>query len=146
MFNKGTLISYSRVLEVNPNTGEIEWEYMGDPPNSFYSSVGSGAQRLPNGNTLICEQTRGRFLEVTPAKEKVWEFINPFRFEDKSPTALRLCNQAYRAYRYGLDYEGLKGRDLNPDRVEWTLREMLLWKERAAQEDRGRRDSSRRIE
>jgi len=142
---KGTVISYSRVVEVNPNTGEIEWEYMSDPPNSFYSSVGSGAQRLPNGNTLISAQTQGRFFEVTPEKEKVWEYINPFYFEDKAPTALGLCNQACRVYRYGPDYEGLKGRELNPDKVEWTLREMPMWKERAAQEHRGRRDSSRSI-
>jgi len=34
---------------------ELYWTYEADPPQSFYSSFISGAQRLPNGNTLICE-------------------------------------------------------------------------------------------
>jgi hypothetical protein len=31
------------------------------------------AQRLPNGNTLINEASFGRFFEVTPQGETVWE-------------------------------------------------------------------------
>jgi len=135
---KGTVINYSRVLEVNPNTGGIEWEYMDDPPHHFYSSVSSGAQRLPNGNTLIYELARGRLFEVTPEKERVWEFFNPFYFEDDRPTKLGLSNRVSRATRYGPDYSGLKGRELNPDRVELTLREIPMWKERAARGRRGR--------
>ena len=37
-----------------------------------------GQERLPNGNTLICESLMGRFLEVTMDGEVVWEFVNPF--------------------------------------------------------------------
>ena len=39
----------------------------------------SGAQRLPNGNTLITESDGGRALEVTPDRRIVWEFFNPHR-------------------------------------------------------------------
>ncbi|HJP05426.1 MAG: hypothetical protein QGG67_07840 [Gammaproteobacteria bacterium] len=34
---------------------------------------------LPNGNTLITESDRGRLLEVSPAGEIVWEYVNPDR-------------------------------------------------------------------
>jgi hypothetical protein len=51
------------------------WQYM-DPNNktNFYAMNISGAQRLPNGNTLICEGSSGHFFEVTSDNEIVWEF------------------------------------------------------------------------
>ena len=64
---------YSRILEFNPVTLERVWEYTN---KGFYSNVISGAQRLPNGNTLICEGTTNRIFEVTAKKEKVWEIKN----------------------------------------------------------------------
>jgi hypothetical protein len=36
------------------------------------------AQRLPNGNTLVCESSFGRFFEVTKDGEIVWEYVNLF--------------------------------------------------------------------
>jgi len=135
---QGMVISYSRILEVNPNTGEIEWEYMDDPPSNFYSTFGGGCQRLPNGNTLITEPAGGRIFEVTPEKDKVWEFNNPFYFEDKTPARMGFCNRVGGGHRYAPDYEGLKELELNPDRVELTLREIPMWRERAALEPRGR--------
>jgi hypothetical protein len=53
----------------------LAWRYRGD---GFYSSNISGAQRLPNGNTLICEGASGRIFEVTCAGDVVWEYVNPF--------------------------------------------------------------------
>ena len=35
-----------------------------------------GAQRLPNGNTLITESDAGRVFEVTEGGDIVWEFVN----------------------------------------------------------------------
>jgi hypothetical protein len=61
----------SRVLEINPVTLELVWSYA-DP--GLYSSNISGAQRLPNGNTLITEGARGRLLEVTKEGKTVWEY------------------------------------------------------------------------
>jgi hypothetical protein len=37
----------------------------------------SGAQRLANGNTLICAGETGRIVEMTPESEVVWEYLNP---------------------------------------------------------------------
>jgi hypothetical protein len=77
IYDNGVVREFSRVIEVNPMTGEIEWEYRGDPPESFYSATRGAAQRLPNGNTLICHSTDGRVFEVTPTGETVWEWLNP---------------------------------------------------------------------
>ena len=115
-------LSYSRVLEVNPKTNKIEWEYTDPNTASFYSCICSNAQRLPNGNTLICESIKGRILEVTPDKEKVWEYISPY-FGYFHRHNIGWSNMMYRAYRYGPDYEGLKGRALDPGRFEWIFRE-----------------------
>ncbi len=75
---------YSRVVEFDPITLELVWEYSalkadGDRIRAcrFYSRPWSSAQRLPNGNTLICEGAGGRLFEVTPEPEIVWEFISP---------------------------------------------------------------------
>ena len=54
------------------------WSYTADPPSSFYASYISGAHRLPDGNTLICDGPAGRFFEVTPEKETMWQYINPY--------------------------------------------------------------------
>src|SRR5262249_44053306 len=35
-------------------------------------------RRLPNGNTFIDEGMNGRFFQVTPAGEIVWEYVSPY--------------------------------------------------------------------
>ncbi len=52
------------------------WSY--SDPERFFSFFISGCQRLPNGDTLICSGKQGRFFEVTPAGEIVWEYWNPY--------------------------------------------------------------------
>jgi len=97
---------YSRVVEFDPVTYEIVWEYMkavrhGDKivelgANAFSSPYIGSAQRLPNGNTLIDEGSDGIMIEVTPEKEVVWEFINPIdnpKLQDVQKLSV------YRAYR-----------------------------------------------
>jgi hypothetical protein len=77
IFDNGTHRSYSRVIELDPVTLEVTWEYRADPPESFHSKWRGSSQRLPNGNTLICETDRGHVFEVTASGETVWEFWNP---------------------------------------------------------------------
>jgi Arylsulfotransferase (ASST) len=72
----------SRVIEFDPLTGGIAWQYAGDAQRPFYSGVRSAQERLANGNTLITESEGGRLFEVTPAGEIVWEYINPARGGD----------------------------------------------------------------
>lgn len=95
---------YSRVLEFDPITLKIIWQYtpleqgslLFTDASKFYSSYISSAQRLPNGNTLITEGSDGHLLEVTPEHEIVWEYINPYfrNIAGKFST-----NMVYRAYR-----------------------------------------------
>jgi outer membrane protein assembly factor BamB len=73
----------SRILEFNPSTMEITWQYAGTAEEPFESDVRASQERLANGNTLITEETRGRILEVTPDGETVWEFVNPVRAEGR---------------------------------------------------------------
>ncbi len=55
------------------------WSYTAPNKKDFYSWFISGAQRLPNGNTLINSGAVGIVFEVTPEKETVWKFSNPFK-------------------------------------------------------------------
>jgi hypothetical protein len=53
------------------------WSYTAPTKGEFFSSFISGAQRLANGNTLICSGANGTVFEVTPKKEVVWKYLNP---------------------------------------------------------------------
>ena len=112
-------VSHSRVIEIDPSDNHIAWEFRGEPPISFFSYHISGSERLPNGNTLICEGAPGRIFEVTPAKEIVWEYINPFlgiSGYGVGGTASGQANSVFRAHRYGPDHPALAGKDLDPAR------------------------------
>jgi hypothetical protein len=85
----------SRVLEINPTTLELVWSYTGP---RFFSTNISGAQRLPNGNTLITEGAPGRLLEVTADRRVVWEYIYPV-FSGPNQ-----ANAVYRGYRVPYDW------------------------------------------
>jgi len=74
IFDNGSRRNASRAIEVDATTNEIGWTYEAD---DFFTELRGGAQRLPNGNTLITESDRGRAAEVTTAGEVVWEFWNP---------------------------------------------------------------------
>lgn len=109
---------HSRSVEIDPATDEIVWEYKANPPSDFFSSHSSGNERQPNGNTVIVETDKGRAFEVTREGEIVWEFVNP-RY---APFIGRSCNMIWRFHRYAPDYQGLKGKDLNPARFPWLNR------------------------
>ena len=76
-------VGRSRILQLDPETLEVTWEYEGTDFAPFESDVRASQQRLTNGNTLITEETGGRLLEVTPGGEIVWEYYNPVRAEGR---------------------------------------------------------------
>lgn len=89
---------------------EPAWTF--SEPDKLFSPFISGAQRLPNGNTLICEGARGRVIEVTHAGEIVWDFYNPLGGEitpakqaGKAP-----AKALFRATRIPKDHPGLAGK------------------------------------
>ena len=57
---------------------DYTWSYTANPPNSFYSYYCGDALRLKDGDTLICDGVAGKFFEVTPEKDIVWQYINPY--------------------------------------------------------------------
>jgi hypothetical protein len=69
----------SRVLEIDPATGGVAWQFTGSEEKPFSSAECGTAQRLSNGNTVITESEAGRAFEITPEGESVWEFVSPFR-------------------------------------------------------------------
>jgi hypothetical protein len=87
---------FSRVIEIEVPTKQIVWKYQEKREYEFFSPRISNAQRLPNGNTLICEGDFGRLFEVTNNCELVWEYVNPYFGE--GPNGLN--NRVFRAYRY----------------------------------------------
>jgi hypothetical protein len=95
---------YSRVLQIDPITLEITWQYTPEEEghalfadgSKFYSPYISSAQRLPNGNTLITQGSDGRVFEVTADHEIVWEYINPYY---NNIGGQFKTNMVYRAYR-----------------------------------------------
>jgi outer membrane protein assembly factor BamB len=88
----------SRVIEFDPGTNQIVWQYAGDDGNFFYSPIRSAQQQLPNGNLLVTESCAGRLLEVTRAGEVVWEFRNPAQLDSDDRYIAVLCGaERYRA-------------------------------------------------
>jgi len=77
IFDNGLARGWSRVVEVDPMTRRIVWQYRAAEPETFFTLTRGASQRLPNGNTLIAQSGRGRAFEVTRAGEIVWEFLNP---------------------------------------------------------------------
>jgi hypothetical protein len=102
------------------------WQYVAPVASTFFAPIISGAQRLPNGNTLINEGTEGHFFEVTRDKRVVWDYLNPviasgpLNQSEPIPSQSIVgipglsANFVFRAYRYGADYAGLQGKDLTP--------------------------------
>jgi hypothetical protein len=100
IFNNIYKKNASQILEFEPFTQKIIWDYRGDSKNFFYSQTCGSNQRLPNGNTLISETDNGRAFEVTADGHIAWEFLNPYRAGKKNrliaciPEMIRLSPEA----------------------------------------------------
>jgi hypothetical protein len=94
IFDNGVQREYSKIIEIDPVSLETVWEYAGDPPQEFYSPTKGSAQRLPNGNTLVCDGDSGRSFEVTREGDIVWEWLNPALKEGYRGTVYRMIRLA----------------------------------------------------
>jgi hypothetical protein len=115
VFNNGTGRpggNYSSVDEIVPpvdgsgnytsyGPASPTWAYVADTPTDFYAERISGAQRLADGNTLICDGVSGTFFEVTSAGEIVWTYD--------------LGEGVFRVTRYVSSYSGLPDTSPQPD-------------------------------
>ena len=86
------------------NPTSFEWRF---EQEDFYSRVISGAQRLKNGNTLICEGRKGLLHEITVDKRTVWKYSLPIQNKN-----------IFRAYRYPKDYAAFTGKSMERLDVE----------------------------
>lgn len=93
----------SRVIEFDPETQEIVWQYSGTPERPLDSDIRADQQRLANGNTLISESNGGRILEVTREGDVVWEFLNPARETAEQEEYIAIVNLAQRIRQEDLD-------------------------------------------
>jgi hypothetical protein len=95
---------------------DFEWYYTADPPESWVSLFISGAQRQPNGNTLVCDGPFGHVFEVTPDDAIVWEYYQPVTIgSERLPQGDPVSQTSmFRCLRYPADYPGLIGKDLSP--------------------------------
>ena len=90
---------------------------MAPVPTDFSASFISGAHRLSNGNTLICEGPEGHLFEVTDLSVLVWDYINPVSNSGillQGYPGVPTGNSVFRATRYEPSHPGLAGRDLTP--------------------------------
>jgi len=98
-------------------SNQILWIYHTLSNQAFFSHIGSGVQRLPNGNTLICAMTEGHIFEISAEGQLAWEYINPvsgFGIVQVLPDSVPNTNSVFRAYRYSADHPALAGRELTP--------------------------------
>lgn len=102
-----------------------EWTYKAPTVSDFYSKLFSSVQRLPNGNTLICEGTKGKFFEITPDNEIVWEYINP---KTNSGQILQQgddpFSNVFMALKYGEDFPGFTNKNIvagDPIELNFTI-------------------------
>jgi len=101
VFDNGLRRKSSRVLEIDPKSGDIVWRYEGSESAPFYSAYRGGCQKLANGNVLITESEQARAFEVTREGRIVWEF-----FGETLPHAIHKGKQApiYRLTRLERDW------------------------------------------
>ena len=97
------------MIEIDMEKKEIVWQYTSSPVFSMLSAHIAGAERLNNGNTLICEGESGRVLEVTRDGEICWEWVSPFVHNFKGVDVVML----FRAHRYAPDGPELRGRSID---------------------------------
>lgn len=89
-----------------------DWTYQ----TPYFSQIVSNAQRLPNGNTLICNGRPGVVIEIDSNQQIVWKYINPAQANGGIITQgdLGVGNLLFRAYRFAPEHTAFVGKDLTP--------------------------------
>lgn len=90
----------------------FDWSYTS---LEIYSGNLSGAQRLPNGNTLICSGKLGLFVEVDTDGNIIWKYINPVgNTGPVSQGQIPNLNNVFKITRFAPDFAGFAGQELIP--------------------------------
>ncbi|MBK9249432.1 MAG: aryl-sulfate sulfotransferase [Ignavibacteria bacterium] len=93
-----------------------DWQFVDTTDGTFFTSHMSNAERLPNGNTLICNGLLGEFFEVTPKNKIVWKYKNPVMMNGPiaQGTVLPGGSFMFRCSFYPTNYPAFKKRKLIP--------------------------------
>lgn len=92
-----------------------DWIYAANPVTSLFSMVMGSAQRLPNGNTIICNATAGTFLEIDTDGNNLWKYVNPIDQNGNTPQGDQpFMNSCFRVTYLAEDYPGFDGQVLTP--------------------------------
>ncbi len=92
-----------------------DWSYTAPTPTDFYANIISGAQKIANGNVLICSGPQGEFFEVDSNKNLAWKYISPVTaLGIISQDSIPQKNSVFRSPEYAPDYPGLAGHSLTP--------------------------------
>jgi hypothetical protein len=139
-FNNGVNRNFSSVDEIIPpvdvngdytivagsayGPANLTWTHQFTSPDTVYAHDISGAQRLPNGNTIVCAGPFGNLYEITNAGAIVWKYINPVTNTgpltqgDSIPhnpaRPEELMNSIFRVYKYPKTYSAFNGHVLTP--------------------------------
>ena len=73
----------SGVVEFDPRSRRIDWDYHGQSNRLLSSQTRSCQQQLGNGNVLVTEADHGRIVEIDRNGKIVWEYLHPLRAEDE---------------------------------------------------------------
>jgi hypothetical protein len=76
---------YARDTKGGFEQAKLVWSYTAPKKKDFYSFFISGAQRLPNGHTLICSGANGTVFEIAPDNEIVWKYVSPVKGAGPGP-------------------------------------------------------------
>ncbi|MEO4042951.1 aryl-sulfate sulfotransferase [Hoeflea sp. CAU 1731] len=103
-YRPGIAVPYSRIVEIDPRTNTVVWEYSDPMKPSFFSPYMGSVQPLANGNLHITESAMGRLFEVTRSGEVVWEYVVP-EFNEYPAGGARtyapgLHNSVFQSFRY----------------------------------------------
>lgn len=77
VFNNNSHRAFSTIVQIDPKTYQSEVIFNGEK-EKFYSWMRGKHQRLSSGHLVITSPQQGRFFEVTPEGEVVFEFVNRF--------------------------------------------------------------------
>ena len=97
---------------------ETAWQYTAPEPSTMFAPFISSVERLANGNSMICVGPPGRFFEVTPENEIVWEYWLPYYSDLRLPDGSRpqpigpFTYASFRVNHYDAKHPAFEGRKM----------------------------------
>ena len=97
-------VGTSRILEFNPISQRIIWQYPDESTSSFFCPILGVVEQVANGNRIVTDSFSGRAFEVTRENEIVWEWISPHRAGKKHKLIATLCQMTRIPGDFPLDW------------------------------------------